>query len=152
MAETPRRTHEETLIMAADIASGPVVERIEARLERIKLPSEAALKKAGLPSDLLHKLRLGQVPLPRGHRLIKLAEVLGTSVSYLVGLDPDAVAPQELLEEDQGSLGLLAGDEEALLRAYRTLDIATRAAALHVVLKMAGPEPEPGSRKSPRRR
>jgi hypothetical protein len=152
MAETARSKYEETLIMAADIASDPVVERIEARLERMDLPTEVALKKAGLPSDLLHKLRLGQVPLPRGQRLIKLAEVLGTSVAYLVGLDPDAVPPQELLEEDQGSLGLLAGDEEALLRAYRRLDVATRAAALHVVLKMAGPEPEPGAHKAPRRR
>ena len=152
MAETAQRKHEETLIVAADITSGPVVERIEARLERMGLLPEVVLKKAGLPSDLFDKLRLGQVPLPHGRRLIKLAEELGTSVSYLVGLDPDAVPPRELLEEDQGSLGLLAGDEEALLRAYRRLDIATRAAALHVLLKMAGPEPEAGSQKAPRRR
>ena len=38
--------------------------------------------------------------------------------------------PQELLEEDQGSFDLLAGDEEALLRAYRRLDIPSRAAAI----------------------
>ena len=65
----------------------------------------------------------------------------------LVGLDPDVAPPQELLEEDQGTLGLLAGDEEALLRAYRRLDVSSRAAALHVLLKMAGPEPTPDVKK-----
>jgi transcriptional regulator with XRE-family HTH domain len=138
--------------MAADIEKEPVIERIEARLERMDVPPETALKEAGLPRDFLEKLRLGKAPIPRGRRLVKLAEALGTSVSYLVGLDPDVPPPQELLEEDQGSFGLLAGDEEALLRAYRRLDVSSRAAALHVVLKMAGPEPEPEVRKAPRRK
>ncbi len=138
--------------MEADAAPGPVLERIEARLERMDVPPGAALKEAGLPSDFLDKLRLGKVPVPRGRRLVRLAEALGTSVSYLVGLDPDVMPPQELLEEDQGSFGLLAGDEEALLRAYRRLDVPSRAAALHVLLKMAGPEPEPEPKKVSRRR
>ena len=127
-------------------AAAPMLERIHARLERIDTPPDAVLKAAGLPADFLDKLRHGKARVPRGQRLIKLAEALGTSVSYLVGLDPDVAPPQELLEEDQGSLGLLAGDEDALLRAYRRLDVASRAAALHVLLKMAGPEPEPASR------
>ena len=126
------------------LAAQPVLDRIQARLERMDMPPEAALKPAGLPPDFLYKLRRGKAPVPRGQRLIKLAEALGTSVSYLVGLDPDVAPPQELLEEDQGSLGLLAGDEEALLRAYRRLDVASRAAALHILLKMA-PEPDPES-------
>jgi hypothetical protein len=92
------------------------------------------------------------VPIPRGQRLLKLAEALGTSVSYLVGLDPDVAPPQELLEEDQGSLGLLAGDEDALLRAYRRLDVSSRAAALHVLLKMAGPEPAADTKNESRNR
>ena len=58
--------------------------------------------------------------------------------------------PPELLREDQGSFGLLSGDQEALLRAYGRLDVASRAALLRVALKMAGPEPEP--EKQPRRR
>jgi transcriptional regulator with XRE-family HTH domain len=138
--------------MAAEIETEPVIERIEARLERMDVPPETALKEAGLPIDFLEKLRLGKAPIPRGRRLVKLAEALGTSVSYLVGLDPDVPPPQELLEEDQGSFGLLAGDEEALLRAYRRLDMSSRAAALHVLLKMAGPEPEPETKKTPRRK
>jgi transcriptional regulator with XRE-family HTH domain len=138
--------------MTEDIALGPVIERIEARLERMEMPPEAAFKAAGLPSGFLDRLRQGKAPLPRGQRLVKLAEALGTSVAYLVGLDPDAMPPQELLEEEQGSLGLLAGDEEALLRAYRRLDVSSRAASLHVLLKMAGPEPEPEPRNAPRRR
>src|ERR1700760_4866742 len=89
--------------MAAEIETDPVIARIEARLERMELPPEAALKEAGLPMDFLEKLRLGKAPIPRGRRLIKLAEALGTSVSYLVGLDPDVPPPQELLEEDQSS-------------------------------------------------
>ena len=61
----------------------------------------------------------------------------------------DRVGFWSLLAEDQGNLGLLAGDEEALLRAYRRLDIPGRAALLHVVMRMAGPEPEPDAK--PRR-
>jgi transcriptional regulator with XRE-family HTH domain len=138
--------------MPAEIAPAPVLERIEARLERMSLAPEEACRAAGLAPDFIDRLRRNKVPVPRGQRLVKLAEALGTSVSYLVGLDPDVAPPQELLEEDQGSLGLLAGDEEALLRAYRRLDVSSRAAALHVLLKMAGPEPEPQSRKTAPRR
>jgi hypothetical protein len=130
----------EATMAASDIDPGPVIERIESRLDRMDLAPDAVCKAAGLPSDFLDKLRAGQIAIPRGQRLIKLAETLDTSVSYLVGLDPDAPPPQALLEEEQGSLGLLAGDEDALLRAYRRLDVSSRAAALHVILKMAGPE------------
>jgi transcriptional regulator with XRE-family HTH domain len=123
-----------------------ILARIEARLDRIDQAPQIILKQVGLPSDFLDRLRMGKVALPRGQRLIKLAEALGTSISYLIGLDPDAAPPKELLEEDQGSLGLLAVDENALLRAYRRLDMASRAAALHVICRMAGPEPEPEPR------
>jgi transcriptional regulator with XRE-family HTH domain len=129
-----------------DIDIPPMVERIASRLERLAMPAEEACKQAGLPADFLDKLKGGKARVPRGQRLVRLAEALGTSVSYLVGLDPDTQPPQELLEEEQGALGLLAGDEEALLRAYRRLDFATKAAALQVMLKMAGPEPEPTAR------
>ncbi|MDQ2802015.1 MAG: hypothetical protein M3Y41_04755, partial [Pseudomonadota bacterium] len=94
----------------------------------------------------IRKLLDGDLPAPRGQRLVRLAEALATSVSYLVGLDPDTPVPAEYLEEDQGSLGLLAGDEEALLRAYRRLDFSSKAALVQVVLKMA-PEPEAHERK-----
>jgi transcriptional regulator with XRE-family HTH domain len=139
-------------IVAADLAPAPVLERIEARLERMALAPEEACRAAGLAPDFIDRLRRGKAPVPRGQRLVRLAEALGTSVSYLVGLDPDVAPPQEVLEEDQGSLGLLAGDEEALLRAYRRLDVASRAAALHVLLKMAGPEPEPPLKRAAGRR
>jgi len=138
--------------VAADLAPAPVLDRIEVRLERMDLAPEAACRAAGLAPGLIDRLRRGKAPVPRGQRLVRLAEALGTSVSYLVGLDPDVAPPQEVLEEDQGSLGLLAGDEEALLRAYRGLDVASRAAALHVLLKMAGPEPEPPSKRAADRR
>ncbi|MBI0534924.1 transcriptional regulator [Roseomonas sp. KE2513] len=121
----------------------PMVELIEARLERLDLSPEEAFRQAGLPPDLLPRLRDGTAAVPRGSRLVRLAEVLGTSVSWLVGLDPDVAPPPEVLEEEQGSLGLLAGDEEALLRAYRSLDFPTKAALLTVVRRMVGPEPVP---------
>ncbi len=129
---------------AADFA-----ERVQGRLDRLDLAPEAAARVAGLPTDFLGKLLDGALPPPRGKRLVKLAEVLATSVSYLIGLDPDSPVPAEYLEEDQGTLGLLAGDEEALLRAYRRLDVSSRAALLQVTQKMA-PEPETDERK-PRR-
>ncbi|MBP0495301.1 hypothetical protein [Roseomonas indoligenes] len=121
----------------------PMVELIEARLERLELSPEEAFRRAGLPPDFLLRLRDGTATVPRGARLVRLAEVLGTSVSWLVGMDPDVAPPAEMLEEEQGSLGLLAGDEEALLRAYRELDFSTKAALLTVVRKMAAPEPVP---------
>lgn len=116
-------------------------ERVQGRLDRLGLSPEDAARNAGLSPDAVRKLLDGSRPPPRGQRLVKLAEALATSVSYLVGLDPDTPVPPEYLEEDQGSLGLLAGDEEALLRAYRRLDVPARAALLQVVLRMS-PEPE----------
>ena len=116
------------------------VERVQGRLDRLGLTSEEVARLAGLPAGFIENLLDKNVPSPRGRRLIRLAEALSTSVSYLVGLDPDAVVPEEYLQEDQGVLGLLAGDEEALLQAYRRLDVASRAALLQVILKMA-PEP-----------
>jgi hypothetical protein len=44
------------------------------------------------------------------------------------------------LEEAQGELGLLAPDEEALLRNYRRLDVPTRAAIGLLVSRAAGPD------------
>src|ERR1700712_3153925 len=120
-------------------------ERTRARLDRLDLSPQDAARAAGLPADFLDRLFDGQPP-PRGQRLVKLANVLTTSVAYLVGLDPDDVVPAEYLEEDQGQLGLLAGDEEILLRAYRRLDFSAKAALLQVVLRMA-PEPQVDERK-----
>ncbi len=119
---------------------GGFTDRIQGRLDRLGLAPEAAGRTAGLPADLIGKLLAGDAPPPRGGRLVKLAEALQTSVSYLVGLDPDMSVPEEYLQEEQGSLGLLAGDEERLLRAYRRLDFSSKAALLQVVLRMA-PEP-----------
>ena len=119
----------------------PMVARIEARLERLSLTPQEACAQAGLPPDFLARLREGKAAVPRGQKLVRLAEALATSVSYLVGLDPDVAPPAALLEEDQGTLGLLAGDEEGLLRAYRRLETPARAAVLLIVRRMAGPEP-----------
>jgi hypothetical protein len=118
-----------------------LTDRIQGRLDRLGLTPEGAARSAGLPGDFIRKLLDGSLPPPRGQRLVKLAEALETSVSYLVGLDPDVPVPSEYLEEEQGNLGLLAGDEDALLRAYRRLDVSLRAALLLVALKMS-PEPE----------
>lgn len=123
--------------------AAPWAGRIRGRLERLDLSAGEAARRLGLPPDGLDDLLSGKAPLPRGQRLRKLAEVLETSISYLVGLDPDTPPPPEVLEEDQGSFGFLAGDEEALLGAYRRLDVASRAAVLRVMQKMTAPEPAP---------
>lgn len=120
-------------------------DRIQGRLDRLGLTPEGAARSAGLPPDFIRKLLDGGLP-PRGQRLVKLAEALETSISYLVGLDPDVPVPAEHLEEEQGNLGLLAGDEDGLLRAYRRLDVSSRAALLLVVLKMS-PEPDAPEKK-----
>ncbi len=124
-----------------------LADRVQGRLDRLGLSAEDAARSVGLPADFIRKLLDGVRPSPRGQRLVKLAEALATSVSYLVGLDPDTPVPAEYLEEEQGNLGLLAGDEEALLRAYRRLDVSSRAALLQVVLKMT-PEPEAHEKKA----
>jgi transcriptional regulator with XRE-family HTH domain len=116
-------------------------DRVQGRMERLDLTVDDLARLAALPAGFLHSMLAGNLPPPRGKRLIKLADALATSVSYLVGLDPDVPVPDEYLQEDQGNLGLLAGDEDALLRAYRRLDISSKAALLQVALKMA-PEPE----------
>lgn len=120
--------------------ASPFADRVSARLERLDLTPEAAAKLAGLAPDALARILDGRARPPRGQRLVRLADALATSVSYLVGLDPDTAVPQEYLEEDQATLGLLAGDEEAVLRAYRRLDVPTRAALLQVLRTMS-PEP-----------
>ena len=118
------------------------LDRVESRLERLDLAADEACRRAGLPADYLDRVRAGKALMPRGQPLIKLADVLATSISYLVGLDPDTPPPTEMLEDAQGSLGLLAGDEEGLLRAYRRLDFSHKAALLAVARKMAGPDAE----------
>lgn len=128
---------------------GGMGERVQGRLDRLgKTPDEVA-REVGMTLDGLERVLDGRVAAVKGKRLVKLAEALATSVGYLVGLDPDEAVPQEWLEEDQGQLGLLAGDEEALLRAYRRLDVSSRAALLQVASKMA-PEPEMLERKARR--
>lgn len=140
--------------MTLDDVAG-FTDRVQGRLDRLDLGADELARAAGLPASFIRNMLSGDLPPPRGKRLVKLAEALATSVSYLVGLDPDAPVPDEFLQEDQGSLGLLAGDEDALLRAYRRLDISCRAALIQIVLKMA-PEPQlyenkPRAEKKPRR-
>ncbi len=131
--------------MAVTTEAEALAGRVQGRLDRLAVSEAAAAQAAGLADDFLARLLDGRMAPPRGKRLVMLAEVLATSASYLVGLDPDAEVPPEFLEEDQGTLGLLAGDEEALLRAYRRLDMSSRAALLQVVQKMT-PEPETAER------
>lgn len=117
------------------------VDRLQGRLDRLGVGPDEIARAAGLSTDALRKLLDGQASHPRGKKLVRLADALATSVAYLIGLDPDAAVPEEFLQEDQGAMGMLAGDEDALLRAYRRLDVSSRGALLQVVLKMS-PEPE----------
>lgn len=121
-------------------------ERIQGRLDRLGMTAEEAALAAGMPAQVVEKVLDGRTEMLRGKRLVRLADALSTSIGYLIGLDPDEAVPEEFLAEDQGQLGLLAGDEEALLRAYRRLDVSSRAALLQVASKMA-PEPDVLERK-----
>lgn len=128
-----------------------LAERLQDRLDRVQLTAEEASLKARLGSpQALRKILDGIDPLPRGPKFRQLAEVLECSMSLLIGLDPDVEVPTELLLDDQPSFSLLSPDQDALLRAYGRLDIATRQALLTVALKMAGPEPDPVARRKPR--
>lgn len=118
-----------------------MAERIQGRLDRLGISAGEAAAAAGIPAGVVEKLLDGRLEGLRGKRLVRLAEALSTSIGYLIGLDPDGAVPEEFLAEEQGQFGLLAGDEEALLGAYRRLDVPSRAALLRVAQKMS-PEPE----------
>ena len=123
-------------------AHAEIAARIEGRLERLGLSAEAAEQRAGLPAGSLHALARGEAPLPRGAALRRLAATLDVEEGFILGLEPGDLIPPHMLEEAQGELGLLAPDEDALLRNYRRLDVPTRAAIGLVVARAAGPEPQ----------
>jgi transcriptional regulator with XRE-family HTH domain len=117
-----------------------IAARIEGRLERLGLSGPEADRLAGLTAGTLDALVQGAGRLPRGAALRRLAATLDVEEGFLLGLEPGDLIPPEMLEDPQGELGLLAPDEEALLRHYRRLDVPTRAAVLHLVSRAAGPE------------
>lgn len=122
-----------------------LAERIEGRLLRLELPAEAADRAAGLAPGTVAAILSGEGALPRGSGLKRLAEALGVEEAFLLGLEPGESIPAQWLEEPQGSLGLLAPDEEALLRHYRRMDVPLRAAFNLLAARAAGPEPEPAA-------
>jgi hypothetical protein len=79
--------------------------------------------------------------------LRRLAVALDAGEEFILGLEPGDLIPAEMLEDPQGQLGLLAPDEEALLRNYRRLDIPGRAAVNLLVARAAGTAPEPAEEK-----
>lgn|GEM_PF-2834047 len=120
-----------------------IAARIEGRLERLGLAAEEADRLAGMPPGTVAALARGEGALPRGAALRRLAHALDAGEEFLLGLEPGDLIPAEMLEDPQAELGLLAPDEEALLRHYRRLDVPTRAAFGLVLARAAGPEPEP---------
>jgi hypothetical protein len=122
--------------------SPEVAERIERRLDALGLRPEEVDAKVGLPPGTTDRLRAGRGLLLGGRFLRGLCAVLETDEEYLLGLEPGDLVPAELLVEPQGELGLLAPDEEALLRHYRSLTVPLRAAVALLVAKAAGVEEE----------
>jgi hypothetical protein len=135
-------------------ANADIANRVEGRLDRLGLAAEEADRQAGLPPGTVGALVRSAGPLPRGAALRRLAAVLDVDESFILGLEPGDLVPPHMLEEPQGELGLLAPDEEALLRHYRRLDVPARAALLLLSARAAGPQPEPEAPRqaTPRRR
>jgi transcriptional regulator with XRE-family HTH domain len=133
-------------------ANPEIASRIEGRLERLGLSAEEVDRAAGLPPGTVLALLRGTGGLPRGAALRRLAAALDVGEEFVLGLEPGDLVPQHMLEEAQGELGLLAPDEEALLRNYRRLDVPTRAAVGLLLARAAGPEPEPPPVKAATRR
>lgn len=133
-------------------ANPEIAARIDGRLERLGLTPEEVERSAGLPAGSVAALLRGEGRVPRGAALRRLAVALDVAEEFMLGLEPGDLIPVEMLEEAQGELGLLAPDEEALLRHYRRLDVPTRAAVVHLVSRAAGPDPEPKEEKPPIRR
>src|SRR3954454_17552428 len=122
--------------------SPEVAERIERRLDALGLRPEEVDAKVGLPPGTTDRLRAGRGLLLGGRFLRGLCAALDTDEAYLLGLEPGDLVPAELLVEPQGELGLLAPDEEALLKHYRSLSVPIRAAIALLVTKAAGVEEE----------
>ena len=124
--------------------SGEVAARIERRLDALGLQPEEVDARVGLPPGTTGRLRAGRGPIPGGRFLRGLCAALDTDEAYLLGLEPGDLVPAELLVEPQGELGLLAPDEEVLLKHYRSLSVPLRAAVVLLVAKAAGVEEEQG--------
>ena len=119
----------------------PMAALIEGRLDRLGLTPEEAAARPGCR-------RISSTAWPRAGSRRRAARSWSgwprrwrPASPTWSGSTPTPPPPAELLEEEQGSLGLLAGDEEALLRAYRRLEFPQKAAVVLVVRSMAGPEP-----------
>jgi hypothetical protein len=123
-------------------ANAEIASRVEGRLERLGLSSEEADRQAGLPAGTVSAIMRQAGALPRGNALRRLAATLDVSEEFILGLEPGDLVPADMLEDPQGELGLLAPDEEALLRHYRRLDVPTRAAVVQLVSRAAGSAPE----------
>ena len=119
-------------------ASPDIAGRIERRLDALGLRPEQVDVQVGLPSGTTERLRQGIGFIPGGRFLRGLCAALDTDEEYLLGLEPGDLIPAELLLEPQGELGLLAPDEEALLKHYRSLSVPVRAAIALVVATAAG--------------
>ena len=119
-----------------------VAERIERRLDAMGLRPEEVDARVGLPPGTTDRLRERRGPIPGGRFLRGLCAALDTDEEYLLGLEPGDLMPAELLVEPQGQLGLLAPDEEALLKHYRGLSVPLRAAIALLIAKAAGMEEE----------
>jgi hypothetical protein len=128
-------------------ANPEIIARIEGRLERLGISAEEADRIAGLPAGAMAGILSGTGGLPRGTALRRLAVALDAGEEFILGLEPGDLIPAEMLEDPQGQLGLLAPDEEALLRNYRRLDIPGRAAVNLLVARAAGTAPEPAEEK-----
>ncbi len=128
-------------------ANPAIASRVEGRLERLGLSSEEVDRQAGLSPGKVAAIMRQTGALPRGNALRRLAAALDVSEEFILGLEPGDLIPADMLEDVQGELGLLAPDEEALLRHYRLLDVSTRAAVMQLVSRAAGPEPEPDAAK-----
>jgi transcriptional regulator with XRE-family HTH domain len=126
--------------------------RIEGRLERLGLSAEDVDRRAGLPAGTVAALLGVTSALPRGSALSRLCAALEVEEGFILGLEPGDLIPPHMLEEPQGELGLLAPDEEALLRHYRRLDMSLRAAIGLLVARAAGPDPQLRDEVTPVRR
>jgi transcriptional regulator with XRE-family HTH domain len=118
-----------------------IADRIEGRMDRLGLSAAEVERAVGLPAGAVAALLRGEGALPRGTALRRLAAVLDVEETFILGLEPGDLIPAQMLEEAQGELGLLAPDEEALLRNYRSLEVPVRAAVGLLVARAAGVDP-----------
>lgn len=74
--------------------------RLKALRADVGMSQKELARHLGTPPSHLSDIEADKVPRVSGEMLAKIAEILGTTTDYLLGLTPDPIKPPEMVEEE----------------------------------------------------